>query len=174
VMTMFMVSEEGAAAVRAAFDQGGELSATIELRRLFPGITDQAREGARPRPPLSARRRRSERNRCVLWRSQHLLQMHQRYSPSPRRRPWWGHLAPPGGRDDSDRRRYQDAVRCVFVVYYADLPVKYRPGRRLCRGADRTLPPAWVPASRYRPARPAGGDGRRSARLRCPGQCTFP
>lgn len=39
---MFIVTEEDAAAIRAAFDQGGELSAVIELRRRFPGITDNA------------------------------------------------------------------------------------------------------------------------------------
>jgi hypothetical protein len=46
---MFVVTEADAAAIRAAFDRGGELSAAIELRRLFPGITDnvQARECAR-------------------------------------------------------------------------------------------------------------------------------
>jgi hypothetical protein len=46
---MFVVSEAEAAAIRAVFDQRGELSAAIELRRLFPGITDtaQARECAR-------------------------------------------------------------------------------------------------------------------------------
>jgi hypothetical protein len=46
---MFVVSEAEAAAIRAVFDQHGELSAAIELRRLFPGITDiaQARECAR-------------------------------------------------------------------------------------------------------------------------------
>jgi hypothetical protein len=46
---MFVVSEAEAAAIRAAFDCGGELSAAIELRRRFPGITDnaQARECAR-------------------------------------------------------------------------------------------------------------------------------
>ena len=37
---MFIVTEEDAAAICAAFDQGGELSAAIELRRRFPGITD--------------------------------------------------------------------------------------------------------------------------------------
>jgi hypothetical protein len=55
---MFVVSEEDAAAIRAAFEQGGELSAVIVLRRLFPLITDntQAREqvqiiaGWRPLP----------------------------------------------------------------------------------------------------------------------------
>jgi hypothetical protein len=38
-----------ATAIRTAFDEGGELSAAVELRRLFPGITDnaQARECAR-------------------------------------------------------------------------------------------------------------------------------
>jgi hypothetical protein len=46
---MFIVSEADAAAIRAAFDQGGELSAAVELRRLFPGVIDnaQARECAR-------------------------------------------------------------------------------------------------------------------------------
>jgi hypothetical protein len=34
---------------RTAFEQGGELSAAVELRRLFPGVSDnaEAREGAR-------------------------------------------------------------------------------------------------------------------------------
>jgi hypothetical protein len=40
---MFVVTEEDAAAIRAVFEQDGELSAAIELRRLFPGITDNAR-----------------------------------------------------------------------------------------------------------------------------------
>jgi hypothetical protein len=40
---MFVVSEEAAAAIRAIFDEHGELSAAIELRRLFPGITHNAR-----------------------------------------------------------------------------------------------------------------------------------
>jgi hypothetical protein len=40
---MFMVSEAEAAAIRTAYEQGGELSAAIELRRLFPGITDNAK-----------------------------------------------------------------------------------------------------------------------------------
>jgi hypothetical protein len=46
---MFVVTEEEAAAIRAAFDQGGELAGAVELRRLFPGITDneQARACAR-------------------------------------------------------------------------------------------------------------------------------
>ncbi len=63
---MFVVTEEEAAAIRAAFDKRGELSAAIELRRLFPAITDnaQARECARtiaawkplPEAPRSVRR----------------------------------------------------------------------------------------------------------------------
>ncbi len=46
---MFSVSEAEAAAIRAAFEREGELSAGVELRRLFPGITDgaKAREMAR-------------------------------------------------------------------------------------------------------------------------------
>jgi hypothetical protein len=43
---MFSVTEAEATAIRDAFRQRGELSAVIELRRLFPGVTDnrQARE----------------------------------------------------------------------------------------------------------------------------------
>jgi hypothetical protein len=46
---MFVVPEADAAAIRAVFCQEGELSAAIELRRRFPGITDnaKARECAR-------------------------------------------------------------------------------------------------------------------------------
>jgi hypothetical protein len=46
---MFVVTEADAAAIRAVFEQRGEFSAAIELRRRFPGITDnaQARESAR-------------------------------------------------------------------------------------------------------------------------------
>jgi hypothetical protein len=46
---MFAVTEAEAAAIRAVFKQHGEFAAAIELRRLFPGVTDneQARECAR-------------------------------------------------------------------------------------------------------------------------------
>jgi hypothetical protein len=46
---MFVVSEAEAAAIRAVYQQRGEFAAAVELRRLFPGITDnaQARECAR-------------------------------------------------------------------------------------------------------------------------------
>jgi hypothetical protein len=68
---MFVVSEAEATAIRTAFEQNGELAAAIELRRLFPGITDnvQARECARviaawtplpPRPPRRLQRQRRE------------------------------------------------------------------------------------------------------------------
>jgi hypothetical protein len=43
---MFVVTEADAALVRAAFDRGGELAAAVELRRLFPGITDTAQARA--------------------------------------------------------------------------------------------------------------------------------
>jgi hypothetical protein len=70
---MFCVSETEAAAIRVAYEQGGELSAAVELRRLFPGITDnaKARECARiiagwiplpapvPKAPRRPRKRRS-------------------------------------------------------------------------------------------------------------------
>jgi hypothetical protein len=61
---MFTVTEAEAAAIRAAFEQGGEFSAAVELRRLFPGVTDNAEalECARtiaawkPLTPLAATR----------------------------------------------------------------------------------------------------------------------
>ena len=46
---MFVVTEASPDAIRAIFNQEGELSAAIELRRRFPGVTDnaKARECAR-------------------------------------------------------------------------------------------------------------------------------
>ena len=46
---MFSVSDAEAAAIRAVYEQRGELSAAVELCRRFPGIfsTAQARECAR-------------------------------------------------------------------------------------------------------------------------------
>jgi hypothetical protein len=44
VHPMFVVTEAGAAAIRAAFDQGSELAAAVELDRLFP-INDTAWRG---------------------------------------------------------------------------------------------------------------------------------
>lgn len=72
---MFVVTEAEAAAIRAAFDQGGEFAAAVELRRHFPGIADnaQARTWARmiagwkprhlpPRPPARLRFGRGHRS----------------------------------------------------------------------------------------------------------------
>jgi hypothetical protein len=64
---MFVVSEVEAAAIRTAFERSGELAAAVELRRLFPGVTDtmQAREcprtiaGWKPLPPHPPGRRRA-------------------------------------------------------------------------------------------------------------------
>ncbi len=71
-MGMFVVTEADAAAIRAAFHQEGELSAAIEVRRRFPGITDnaKARECARsiagwtplPVPPRPVKRLRPRKN----------------------------------------------------------------------------------------------------------------
>jgi len=46
---MFLVTEDDATAIRAAFQEGGEFSAAVELRRRFPGIADntEARRCAR-------------------------------------------------------------------------------------------------------------------------------
>jgi hypothetical protein len=64
-----LVTEAEAAAIRAAFEHGGEFAAAVELRRLFPGITDntEARECAgtiaawRPLPVPVRRVRRGAR-----------------------------------------------------------------------------------------------------------------
>jgi hypothetical protein len=66
---MFIVTEADAAAIRAIYDQAGELSAAIELRRRFPAFTDnaKAREWVRtiagwkplPMPPKRQARRRA-------------------------------------------------------------------------------------------------------------------
>ena len=39
---MFVVTDAEATAIRAAYEQRGEFAAAVELRRLFPGITDNA------------------------------------------------------------------------------------------------------------------------------------
>ena len=46
---MFLVSEADATAIRTVYEEQGELSAAIEVRRRFPGIADfaKARECAR-------------------------------------------------------------------------------------------------------------------------------
>lgn len=71
---MFVVNEAEAAAIRAAYERGerareggGELSAAVELRRLFPGLANNentricARSiaGWKPLPVKPPRRRRS-------------------------------------------------------------------------------------------------------------------
>jgi hypothetical protein len=48
---MFIITETDAAAIRAVYEQEGELSAAIELRRLFPGIIDNAKARTRERRP---------------------------------------------------------------------------------------------------------------------------
>jgi hypothetical protein len=42
---MFVVTEAQAAMIRATCERRGELSAAVELRQLFPAITDNAQAG---------------------------------------------------------------------------------------------------------------------------------
>jgi hypothetical protein len=44
--SMFTVSDAEAAAIRTAFEEKGELSAALELRRLFPGVSDNVKARA--------------------------------------------------------------------------------------------------------------------------------
>jgi hypothetical protein len=57
------ITEADADAIRAVFNQEGELSAAIELRRRFPGVTDNAKARACARSArlelLDPKRRRS-------------------------------------------------------------------------------------------------------------------
>jgi hypothetical protein len=43
---IFVITEADADAIRAVFNQKGELSTAIELRRRFPGVTDNAKARA--------------------------------------------------------------------------------------------------------------------------------
>jgi hypothetical protein len=45
---MFVITAADVAAIRAAFEQRGELAAAVELCRRFPGITDNLRRGSAP------------------------------------------------------------------------------------------------------------------------------
>ena len=47
---MFTVTEAEAAAIRTAFDQGGEFAAAVELRRLFRASPTMRRRGNAPGP----------------------------------------------------------------------------------------------------------------------------
>jgi hypothetical protein len=61
---MFVVTEADAAAIRAVYEQRGEFAAAVELRRRFPGITDNAQArgcartiaGWKPLPQRPAKR----------------------------------------------------------------------------------------------------------------------
>ena len=55
-LRMFVITEADAAAIRAVFDQQGELSAAIELRRRFRGSPTTRRRG-RARGALPGGRR---------------------------------------------------------------------------------------------------------------------
>ena len=60
---MYVVTEVDAAAIREAYEAGGELSAAVELRRRFPGIQDNATAKEQARriaawPPLPDRPKR--------------------------------------------------------------------------------------------------------------------
>jgi len=66
ILAMYVVTEADAAAIREVDERDGELSAAIELRRRFPGITDnaKAREQARAIAgwqPLPSRPQRAPR-----------------------------------------------------------------------------------------------------------------
>ena len=68
----YRITEADADAIRAIFSQEGELSAAIELRRRFPGITDNAKARAHvrtiagwkplPSPPCSVVRLRPRKD----------------------------------------------------------------------------------------------------------------
>jgi hypothetical protein len=70
---MFVVDEETAAAIRHAYEEGGEFAAAVELRRHFPGIRDNANARLCARtiaswttlPPVVERRTPKQRRRAA-------------------------------------------------------------------------------------------------------------
>jgi hypothetical protein len=54
-MAMFVVTEADADAIREVFDRDGELSAAIELRRRFPGISKSPPTRPRLNSPVTSR-----------------------------------------------------------------------------------------------------------------------
>jgi hypothetical protein len=60
---MFLVTEADADAIRAIFNQEGELSAAMEPRRRFPGITDNAKARVHVRTIAGWKRCRRHRAR---------------------------------------------------------------------------------------------------------------
>jgi hypothetical protein len=65
---MFLVDESTINAIREAYAQGGELAATVELCRLFPGIARSAAPACarsiaamEPLPPVPVKPRRKAR-----------------------------------------------------------------------------------------------------------------
>ena len=104
---MFIVSE-----VEADFDQEGELSAAVELRRLFPLITDMAetRSAPGPSPAESRSREHSDRHLSGLafrptqfnpearsrFRSRHAL-LHSMHVPGQYFQLGWIETAPEKG-----------------------------------------------------------------------------
>jgi hypothetical protein len=69
---MFLINELTITAIRTAYAEGGELAATVELRRLFPGIAHSAAPACarsiaamEPLPPIPEKPRRSKRQRTA-------------------------------------------------------------------------------------------------------------
>jgi hypothetical protein len=65
---MFLINESTINAIRTAYAEGGELAATVELRRLFPGIDCSAAPACarsianmEPLPPVLVKPRRKAR-----------------------------------------------------------------------------------------------------------------
>lgn len=52
---MFVVTEADATAIRAAYEQRGEFAATVELRRLFPGLAHSFTDPGRGPAPTGSR-----------------------------------------------------------------------------------------------------------------------
>jgi len=70
---MFTVSEVEAAAIRRAYEEGGEFAAAVEFRRYFPGIQDNATArlcartiaGWSPLPPVAKRQASRKRRKSA-------------------------------------------------------------------------------------------------------------
>ena len=144
---MIVVSEAEAAAIRAAFEQCGEFVAAVELRRLFPAITDtaQARVCARDHRRLEAAARAAAHGKAAIP-ARFLRLTHSRPHSSRRHAtplPWSCHSARCADATDGDGQK-RGALPMPRIAGCRSPPLPVRPGR------DRPVRPEACGAARLR------------------------
>jgi hypothetical protein len=108
---MFVVDEATAEAIRRSLDEGGELSAVVELRRHFPAITDNTEARRCVRIMASWQPARPRGTRIDLPVAANRVGTEQQDAPSPPLAFVLALLAPPRRKRPSARRSL--LTRCV-------------------------------------------------------------